>query len=89
MTDNNINRLAKLLEEKDNMPFCTYKEEARWILENGVKIPVKCKDCRYCTILNHDLTTSYFCEVLKRPTVVEPNDYCSYGELKDSEERKD
>ena len=29
--------LAKLLELKDNMPFCTYKEEARWLLENGVK----------------------------------------------------
>ena len=38
MTDNNINYLAKLLELKDNMPFCTYKEEARWLLENGVKI---------------------------------------------------
>ena len=37
MTDNNINYLAKLLELKDNMPFCTYKEEARWLLENGVK----------------------------------------------------
>ena len=47
MTDNNINYLAKLLELKDNMPFCTYKEEARWLLENGVKISVKCKDCKY------------------------------------------
>ena len=37
MTDNNINYLAELLELKDNMPFCTYKEEARWLLENGVK----------------------------------------------------
>ena len=37
MTDNNINYLARLLELKDNMPFCTYKEEARWLLENGVK----------------------------------------------------
>ena len=39
MTDNNINYLAKLLELKDNMPFCTYKEEARWLLENGVIVP--------------------------------------------------
>ena len=36
MTDNNINRLAELLEKKDQMPFCTYKEEARWLIENGV-----------------------------------------------------
>ena len=39
MTDNNINRLAELLEKKDQMPFCTYKEEARWLLENGVIVP--------------------------------------------------
>lgn len=53
MTDNNINYLAKLLELKDNMPFCTYKEEARWLLENGVKIPVRCKDLAKTT---HNLT---------------------------------
>ena len=52
MTDNNINYLAKLLELKDNMPFCTYKEEARWLLENGVKISVKCKDTAFQDGLN-------------------------------------
>ena len=44
---------------------------------------VRCKDCKYCHTLNHDLTTSYFCEVLKRPAVVEPTDFCSHGERKD------
>lgn len=44
---------------------------------------VRCKDCKYCQTLNHDLTTSYFCEVLKRPAIVEPTDFCSYGELKE------
>ena len=39
MTDNNINRLAELLEIADNTPFVDYKEEARWLLANGVILP--------------------------------------------------
>ena len=79
MTDNNINYLAKLLELKDNMPFCTYKEEARWLLENGVKIPVKCKDCKY--LRESEITNRMFCIYHGDSYEFEtqPNDYCSNG----------
>lgn len=39
MTDNNINRLAELLEKAEQMPFCTVKEQANWLLANGVIVP--------------------------------------------------
>ena len=39
MTDNNINRLAELLEKAEQMPFCTVKEQANWLIANGVIVP--------------------------------------------------
>ena len=40
MTDNNINRLAEILEKAEQMPFCTVKEQANWLLANGVIVPM-------------------------------------------------
>ena len=77
MTDNNINYLAKLLELKDNMPFCTYKEEARWLLENGVEIPVRCKDCEYLS------KNKFYCTFFKIPII--DNGFCHKGKLKERE----
>ena len=86
MTDNNINRLAELLEQKDQMPFCTYKEEARWLLANDVVKVVRCKDCKYqddCAGQMVHTTRDYVLE--QNILTYNKVDFCSYGKLKERE----
>lgn len=48
---------------------------ARILMENGVVIPVRCKDCRYCQSDSVGLWCFNDYE-----HNLQPDDYCSYGE---------
>ena len=58
---------------------------ARILMENGVEIPVRCKDCAWC----HQIEDLNYCENPNTPWIddedfdditVADNDFCSYGE---------
>ena len=52
---------------------------ADYLITNGVKIPVLCKDCKYTK--RASVIEGYFiCGLLKQ--TVKDNDFCSFGERK-------
>ena len=82
MTDNNINKLAQLLEIADNTPFVDYKEEARWLIENGVLL-LDMTDREYAKKMKHIINEGrnaedwhfeaddLMCEILEKTGFVE------------------
>ena len=62
---------------------------ADYLLSHGVKIPVRCEECKYSKTKTDDERASLelpngvlWCEVIGIPEVVYPDDYCSDGERK-------
>ena len=63
----------------------TAEDIADYLMENGVKIPVLCKDCRHRIF--DEVTKEWFCNSWHSGFVyVKPNDFCSYGERKDPDD---
>lgn len=58
------------------------KEIADCLLANGVIVPVRCKDCKYCEKWSD---RSIFCNKHIVFMGMNDNDFCSYGELKERE----
>jgi hypothetical protein len=91
MTDRD--RLIELLEdtahEKGGMP--SFKDIADYLLANGVKLPVRCKDCKdyaAVTVDGKPMHYGYCCnthdDVVGSKHRYE-GDFCSYGWLKECE----
>ena len=57
---------------------CYAPRLADLLLENGVTIPVRCKDCEYFTRNNGG-----YCEGNVGLNMTNENQYCSYGKLKE------
>lgn len=51
---------------------------------NNVTPVVRCKDCRFHTLVIDEITRCYVCGVFAAPT--KDDDFCSYGERKDGGE---
>lgn len=61
-----------------------YAFMADFLIANGVTIPVRCKECKYCI----DTPASYTniaCSKGVNWRAVEPNHFCSYGERRTDE----
>ena len=76
-------RLIELLDtafikSDDNFGMPNVNQFADYLLENGVVIPVRCKDCKYFTRNNGG-----YCEGNVGLNMTNENQYCSYGELKE------
>lgn len=59
------------------------------LIANGVEIPVHCCDCQNCTTFQQaaDSEVLLFCEKWKGHQMVDPTDFCSYGERKEPIEK--
>lgn len=77
MTDRE--RLIELLDHKVDDDWYTSEEIADYLLTNGVTIPVRCKDCRYCMSDIHGLWCFNDYE-----HNLQPDDFCSRGERKNN-----
>ena len=57
------------------------------LLANGVTVPVRCKECKHCEIVQDQFDNDwYFCSNTKYHDEVKPDDYCSYGKRKENGE---
>ena len=62
---------------------------AEHLLANGVIVPVRCKDCKYCELrypakaIGEEAIEGYYCFANKR--YLKSTDFCSCGELKELE----
>lgn len=60
---------------------------ADYLLANGVIVPVRCKDCKYCELrypakeIGKEAIEGYYCFANKR--YLKSTDFCSCGELKE------
>ena len=83
--------LIALLNDHICLNNDTCKEEcnacvADHLIDNGVEIPVRCKDCTHNRKTIDEKGYGIFCSVWGRGWHrVEPDDFCSYGERKDNE----
>jgi hypothetical protein len=85
---------AKLVELLKNIPQVNHYEAqvhgydyvfgcaADFLIDSGVTIPVRCKDCARGEIYSNR-PCYIFC--MEHHRLVEKNDFCSYGERKDNE----
>ncbi|MBR4079683.1 MAG: hypothetical protein IKK29_05680 [Christensenellaceae bacterium] len=59
---------------------------ADYLIEHGVAIPVRCKDCKYYGITGYqacEVHSSTLFEDDYYIVTMEPDDFCSYGERKE------
>ena len=57
---------------------------ADYLIENGVTIPVRCKDCEFCHY--NSSADTYKCTSMNGMyRTVSPDDFCSYGERERNE----
>ena len=92
MTDKE--KLVKLFEQKERLLYgkgfgiseTMYESVASYLIDNGVKIPVNCDECKHRRD-DEDFATGHYC--VKRPSnggyFCEDGDFCSYGERKNDE----
>ena len=81
-------RLIKLLEDSPSlnaMDYRGYEWSADYLLEHGVKIPVRCKDCKHyyerLSYCEHEL----WMDAEGWSKEVDANGFCSRGERKDND----
>ncbi len=85
MTDRE--RLLKIL----NVPIYPHENVdpleavADFLLDNGVKVPVLCKDCKHWQPIHEHIPhmeCQIFCGAYERGYPTNADDFCSYGERK-------
>lgn len=84
----NRDRLIELLEdtahEKGGMP--SFGDIADYLLANDFTKVVRCKDCKHCEHINDEFDKDWWqCKRRGNSFQRKPNDFCSYGELKECE----
>ena len=70
--------LIELLKSADDLPVVeAYDTFADYLIDNGMTIPVRCKDCKHfdCDYCWHEKMEHSRCR---------DYDFCSYGERKDN-----
>lgn len=73
-----------LLEAYWYEDFPNSDDMAKYLIANGVTIPVRCKDCKHCRIcypekqIGKEATQGWYCKEHK--SYRRPDDFCSYGE---------
>lgn len=80
--------LTKMLMESPSL--CTlygtpesYAEDADWLLEEGVAVPVRCKDCiQWGGVPFGNICRRWSAPLAGMKNCTGPDDYCSYGERK-------
>ena len=61
--------------------------KADYLIANGVIVPVRCKDCKYCDFFypqkekGKEAISTFYCNLFKGD--MKETDFCSYGELKE------
>lgn len=72
--------------DSDSPNYIENSELAKFLIANGVEIPVHCCDCLKCTVIVNQVDGEpiLFCEHWKGYPKVDPTDFCSYGERKDN-----
>lgn len=65
----------------------SWGDVADYIIADGFKKVVKCKDCKWCKLcypakaIGEEAIDGYYCNMFKQYRL--PDNYCSYGELKE------
>lgn len=82
-------QLIELINQKVDSVFFKTEELADYLLENDVTKVIRCKDCKWYQEGDF-LAPNKFCFRLKHPKEdrkigynYAPDDFCSYGELKE------
>ena len=95
MTDREIrDRLVELMcevkhYESDDLTYNDIENIADHLIENGVTVPVRCKDCKHCDFCypckekDKEAVPAWYCNLHR--FYVKADDYCSYGKLKERE----
>lgn len=87
MAESLLDRLAELLEEAEglvNNDLPSLEQMAGYLIEHGVNIPVRCKECQYGKY--YEESGGWHCRSqngLNRS--VFPDEYCSWGERREGE----
>ena len=78
----------RTLEHNYNVAVSFNENQARYIESLGIKKVVRCKDCTNKRKATAENGTIIFCSIWGRGWYrVDPNDFCSYGERKDNDNK--
>lgn len=70
---------------EQNLPYAITGELADLLIDAGVTIPVRCKDCKRCFkhTTKRNKQNMWLCMRNEMEVCVRPDDFCSYGERRE------